>query len=83
MEPSNRKPGPPELLVDNTPYDWDKTSITGAELRALAALPQDVQIFQKIPGKPDREVKNDTVVDLRKFPGPDRFSSQPVGSQAG
>jgi hypothetical protein len=28
-------------------------------------------------------VKNDTKVDLTKQKGPDRFSTQPVGSQAG
>jgi hypothetical protein len=77
------RPNPPELFIDNEPYDWDKETITGAQLRKLGALPDDVQIFWKIPGQPDKEVKNDTVVNLKKHPGPDRFSTQSVGSQAG
>lgn len=79
----DHKPEPPELFVDNTPYDWGKPTITGDQIRVLASLPNDVQIFHKIPGKPDAEVKNGIAIDLRKVPGPDRFSSQPVGSQAG
>ena len=73
----------PDLFIDNEPYDWDKPKITGAQLRTLGSLPDDVQIFWKVPGKPDVEVKNDTVIDLTKQRGPDRFSTQPVGSQAG
>lgn len=76
-------PNKPELFIDNERYDWDKDTITDAELRELGAIPDDVQIFWKIPSQPDKEVKNDTVVDLTKHPGPDRFSTQPVGSQAG
>lgn len=83
MPENQHNPGPPELFIDNQPYDWDQPTITGAQIRKLGSLPDDVQIFQKIPGKPDIEIKNDTVVDLRKFHGPDRFCSQPVGSQAG
>ena len=73
----------PELFIDNQPYDWRKQHITGSELRTLGALPEDVQIFHKVPGKPDQPVMNDTVIDLAKIPGPDHFSTQPVGSQAG
>ncbi len=80
---TNHKPNKPELFIDNERYDWEKDLITGAELRTLASLPDDVQIFHKIPGQPESEVKNDTVVDLTEHPGPDRFSTQSVGSQAG
>jgi hypothetical protein len=77
------RPNPPELFIDNEPYDWNKETITGAQLRVLGSLPDDVQIFWKVPGKPDQEVKNNTVINLKKSPGPDRFSTQSVGSQAG
>lgn len=80
---ANENSNKPELFVDNQRYDWDKETITGAEIRVLASLPEDVQIFRKIPGQPDSEVKNDTVVDLTEHHGPERFSTQPVGSQAG
>lgn len=76
--PDNR----PEFFVDRDPYQWGKPVITGAEIRKLAGLGDDIQIFQKIPGRPDREIKDDTRVDLRP-PGPERFSTQAVGSQAG
>ena len=73
----------PDLFIDTDPYDWDEPKITGPQLRALGSVPDDVQVFWKIPGRPDVEVKKDTVIDLRKQPGPDRFSTQSVGSQAG
>lgn len=76
-------PNGPELFIDNDPFDWDKKRITGAQLRVLGSLPDDVEIFHKVPGQPDEEVKNDTVIDLTLQRGPDRFSTQPVGSQAG
>ena len=80
---SNKQSNRPELFIDNERYDWDKDTITGTELRELGSLPDDVQIFWKVPSQPDVEVKNDTVVDLTEHRGPDRFSTQSVGSQAG
>lgn len=81
----DQKPHPNgnELFVDNDRYEWESDTITGAQLRVLASLPEDVEIFHKVPGHPDEEVKNDTVVDLTQQKGPNRFSTQPVGSQAG
>lgn len=73
----------PELFIDNERYDWDKDTITGKEIRELAALPDDVEIYWKAPGNPDYPVGNETVIDLTITPGPDRFSTQSVGSQAG
>jgi len=72
----------PEFFVDNEPYQWHQLKITGADIRKVAGLPDSVQIFQKVPGKPDREIKDDTVVDL-SGPGPERFSSQEACSSAG
>ncbi|MDO9317400.1 MAG: hypothetical protein Q7V56_04285 [Gammaproteobacteria bacterium] len=83
MKDHNSKPNSPELFIDNERYDWHEDTITGAQLRQLGALPDDVQIFWKNPGHPDLEVKNDTVINLKNHPGPDRFSTQSVGSQAG
>lgn len=80
---SNEHSNRPELFIDNKRYDWDSDEISGAELRELGSLPDDVQIFWKVPSQPDVEVKSDTVVDLTVQPGPDRFSTQSVGSQAG
>lgn len=71
------------LFVDGDKYEWDKDTITGAQLRTLAAIPQNAQIFLKVPGKPDLPVNNDTTIDLHKHHGPARFSTQSPGSQAG
>ncbi len=80
---SNDKSNRPELFIDNERYDWEKNTLTGLELRELGSLPDDVEIYWKIPGEPDSLVENDTVVDLTHHKGPDRFSTQSVGSQAG
>jgi hypothetical protein len=76
-------PEPPALFVDNESFHWDEKTITGKQLRVLASVPDDVQIFHKVPGKPDQEVKDNTPVDLTKVPGPDHFSTQPVRPQPG
>jgi hypothetical protein len=73
----------PELIVDDVPYQWQKPTISGAEIRRLAALPEGTQLFMKVPGRPDREIADDTVIDLTARPGPEHFRSQSVGSQAG
>lgn len=80
---SNEHSKEPKLFVDNEPYDWEKQTITGAEIKALAGLPDDVEIYWKGPRNADTPVGDDTVIDLSVQPGPDRFSSQSVGSQAG
>jgi hypothetical protein len=80
---SSKKSNRPELFIDNEPFDWDEDVITGTELRELGSLPDDVDIYLKVPGQRDFHVGNDTAVDLTQHPGPDRFSTQSVGSQAG
>jgi E2/UBC family protein E/multiubiquitin len=72
----------PEFFFDNEPQQWDKPTLTGKELRDKFSVPANVQIFQKVPGHKDREIKDETVVDL-SGPGPERFSTQSVGSGAG
>lgn len=71
------------VFVDGDKYEWEKSTITGAELRMLAAIPQGAQIFLKVPGKPDDPVSDNTTIDLASHHGPARFSTQSPGSQAG
>ena len=71
------------VFVDGDKYEWESATITGAELRVLAAIPQNAQIYLKIPGKPDQLVSDQTSIDLAKHHGPARFSTQAPGSQAG
>jgi len=73
---------PFKIKIDNAPYEWVQSSIVEEELRELAGIPQNAQIFQKIPGQPDRQVKPGYPVDLTG-PGPEKFCSAVVGSQAG
>lgn len=71
------------VFVDGDKYEWDKETITGAELRLLAGVPESAEIFQQVPGQPDIQVENDTTVNLEEHHGPARFSTQSPGSQAG
>jgi hypothetical protein len=70
------------VIVDGDKYEWDKDEITGAELRALAGIPDSAQIFLHVPGQRDKEIFKDTVVELR-HDHPTKFSTQSPGSQAG
>ncbi len=71
------------LFVDGDKYEWEKSTITGAELRVLAGIPQNAQIFLKVHGKPDEPIADGTSTDLASHHGPARFSTQSPGSQAG
>jgi hypothetical protein len=72
-----------QLFVDGEKYEWEKPTISGLELRSLAGIPDNAEIFQHVPGKPDLPIANTTVVDLEKHHGPVKFSTQSTGSQAG
>jgi hypothetical protein len=71
------------VFVDNEKYPWNKNTITAADIRQLAGVPEGVQVYLEVPGKPDQEVKPGDVIDLDKHKGPARFSTQSAGSQAG
>lgn len=71
------------LFVDNEKFGWDQPTINGAQLRTLASIPQGVQVFQQIPGKPDAEFLDTSVVDVEHHHGILKFSTQATGSQAG
>lgn len=72
-----------QLFVDGDKYEWEKSTISGKELRVLAGIPDSAEIYMKVPSKPDVEVSNDTVIDLEDHHGPAKFSTQSPGSQAG
>lgn len=71
------------VFVDGDKYEWEKATISGAELRVLAAIPQNAEIYLKVPGHPDALVSEDAPIDLAGHHGPARFSTQAAGSQAG
>ncbi len=71
------------FFVDNVKYDWNGSSvITGAQVRETASVPANVELYEKVPGKPDRLVQNDTKVSLAGN-APVHFSTQAAGSTAG
>lgn len=72
-----------ELFIDGDKYEWHENAITGAQLRQLGSIPEGVDIFLKVPGKPDQPILDQTSVDLEHHHGPAKFSTQSPGSQAG
>ena len=52
------------IRIDETEYEWREEKITGAELRRLPAtpIPAERDLFQVVPGQPDRRIKDDDSV---------------------
>lgn len=69
--------------IDNTSYPWDQQFITGTEVRSVGpGIPEDMDLFVKIQGKPGRLVANDDRFDLSDA-GIEKFYSQESSSSAG
>lgn len=71
-----------KLMIDNELFVWEKSQITGSEIRQLGAVPDGVQVWKKNHGKPDSLVELTTVVDLSEH-GIEKFSLQEASSGAG
>lgn len=73
-----------KIKVENDVYDWDSQFITGAQVRALGpGIPESMDLFLKVPGKPGRLIKNDDTIDLDEQPGIEKFYAQESSSEAG
>lgn len=69
--------------IDNTPYKWEHQFITGAEVRSVGpGIPESMDLFIKVKGKPGRLVANDESIDLSDE-GIEKFYSQESSSSAG
>jgi hypothetical protein len=69
--------------IENIPYVWDSQSITGREVRGLGpGIPDNMDLYVKLPGRPGRLVGNDESIDLGE-PGIEKFYSQESSSTAG
>lgn len=72
-----------KFKIDDEKHEWPEATITGAQLRALPpGVPDNVDLFKKLHGKPGKLVKVDDVVDLSD-PGLEKFYTQDSSSEAG
>ena len=75
------------IRIDRTQYEWPDEKITGAQLRHLppTPIPSNRDLFQVIPGHPDRKVKDDDTIEvhdgLRFFTAPNTIN--PGANRAG
>ena len=75
------------VRIDRTEYEWPDGKISGAQLRRLppTPIPSDRDLFQVIPGHPDRKINDDDTVEvhdgLRFFTAPSTIN--PGTSPAG
>lgn len=69
-----------EIQIDNKFYKSTKNPMTGAELKSLAGIAANYDLWKKVPGKDDHRVKNDESVVLKKG---DQFYSAPSSLNPG
>ena len=68
------------MRIDRTEYEWQEEKITGAQLRRLPTppIPPERDLFQVVPGHPDRQIKDDDTVEvhdgLRFFTAPNTIN---------
>ena len=68
------------IRIDRAEYEVSAEKLSGAELRLIppTPIPADRDIFQVIPGHPDRKIKDDDTVEmydgLRFFTAPNTIN---------
>ncbi len=67
-----------KFFVDDQQYETEKRTLSGAELRAIASVDPNFQIFLEEQGhdKPDRLIANDYSLNL-DAPGVEKFYTVP------
>ena len=69
--------------IENISYEWPNRFITGSEVRKVGAgIPESMDLFVKVPGKPGKLVGKDERIDLGQ-PGIEKFYTQESSSDAG
>jgi hypothetical protein len=71
---------PIKIHIDKQLRDAPKTPVTGAELKAIGAVKDGFDLFQKIPGKDDNLIKDADTIDLKNG---DQFYSAPSSLNPG
>ncbi|MDE5640114.1 MAG: multiubiquitin domain-containing protein [Odoribacter sp.] len=67
-----------KLSIDNTFIEVSEQFLTGLQLKGLANVPLDYDLFLVVPGFDDELIANDLTVNLAR-PGIERFVSRPHG----
>lgn len=68
------------ITIDRTKYPWEEDEISGAQVRGLppTPIPPNRDLFQIIPGHPDRKIKEHDLVKvydgLRFFTAPNTIN---------
>jgi hypothetical protein len=67
-----------KFFVDGKQYEVEKKTVSGAEIRGIADIDPNYQLFLEDPGpeKPDRQIASDYSVDLDE-PGVAKFYTIP------
>jgi hypothetical protein len=66
-------------FVDNVKFETDQSTLTGAQIKArIPNLDPSYGLFLEMPGEePDKQILDDTSVELKKEHGPLRFYTVP------
>ena len=61
------KPKGAHIQIDRTKYEVFDEKLTGAELRRVppTPIPPERDLFQIVPGHPDRKIKDDDTVEMQ------------------
>mgnify|MGYP001460009443 CR=1 FL=1 len=62
----------PKIMIDQKPFDWEKDTITGSEIKALAGVDPSYGVWLQQPGPEDPTVADSESIDLTQ-PGRERF----------
>lgn len=66
---SEERPHPKvfHIQIDRTHYEVHEAEMTGAQLRQVppTPIPPERDLFEVVPGHPDRKIENDDVVEIR------------------
>jgi hypothetical protein len=65
-EHEGKKPKEFHIKIDRVEYQVEQEELTGAQLRQLPTPPigPDRDLFEVIPGQPDRKITDDYVVEI-------------------
>ncbi len=69
-----------QIHIDNKGYKTSKNPMTGSELKQLGGIAGDYDLWQKVPGKDDKLIKDSDSVQLKNG---DHFYSAPSSLNPG